>query len=105
MTQHEDSFHLEGIKEHIAAIRQYLPASKQVFLADKKAQDAILMRLLAIGEEVGHLSKAFSQQHPDLQWYKIVGLRNRIAHGYFEIDPEVIWDTVTNGSLDELDRL
>lgn len=62
------------------------------------------MRLLALGEEISHLSDDFQEKHPELDWFKIVGLRNRIAHGYFEIDAEVIWDTVTSSSLDDLKR-
>ncbi len=63
------------------------------------------MRLMALGEEISHLSTEFTEKHSNLHWYKIVGLRNRIAHGYFEVDPEVIWDTLTDGSIDELERL
>ena len=66
MTEHDDSFYLEGIKEHIVAIRGYLPDSKEAFLSDTKAQDAILMRLLALGEEISHLSSNFTEQHPNL---------------------------------------
>jgi len=105
MTKHDDKFYLEGVKEHLVAIKSYLPASKEAFLVDEKTQDAILMRLMALGEEIAHLSPKFSESHPDLHWYKIVGLRNRIAHGYFEVDPELIWDTLTGDSLEELDQL
>lgn len=102
MTKHDDTFHLEGIRGHVAALKSYLPDSKEAFLADEKTQDAILMRLLALGEEIAHLSDTFSEEHPEIHWYKIVGLRNRIAHGYFEVDQDVIWNVLTDGSLDEL---
>lgn len=105
MTKHDDSFHLEGIKEHVIALKTYLPDSKEAFLADEKTQDAVLMRLLALGEEIAHLSDSFSAQYPELHWYKIIGLRNRIAHGYFEVDQDVIWNVLTDGSLDELAAL
>jgi uncharacterized protein with HEPN domain len=105
MTKHDDSFYLEGIKEHLDAIRSYLPDSKVAFMENQQIQDAILMRLLELGEEISHLSDKFSEKHPDLHWYKIVGLRNRIVHGYFEIDKDLIWDTLTDGSLDELDSI
>jgi uncharacterized protein with HEPN domain len=98
----EDAFYLEGIQEHIAAIKSYLPKSKEAFLADEMVQDAVLMRLLAIGEEISHLSDILLEKHPELQWHKISGLRNRIAHGYFEVDKDVIWQLLTDGSLDEL---
>lgn len=47
------------------AIREYLPKDKEAFLANSMLQDAILMRLLAIGEEIAHLSDAFVEQHAD----------------------------------------
>jgi uncharacterized protein with HEPN domain len=105
VTKHDDRFYLEGIKEHLGIIRNYVPESKEAFLADVKTQDAILMRLLALGEEIAHLSNEFSERHSELRWHKIIGLRNRIAHGYFEIDKDAIWDTLTDGSLEELDAL
>jgi uncharacterized protein with HEPN domain len=104
MTKHDEAFYLEGIKEHSAAIKNYLPKTKAAFLKDEKTQDAVLMRLLALGEEISHLSDDFQEKHPELDWFKIVGLRNRIAHGYFEIDAEVVWETVTGNSLDELTK-
>jgi len=49
MTQHDDNFYLEGLREHIDAIRSYMPTTKEAFISDKKTQDTVLMRLLAIG--------------------------------------------------------
>lgn len=104
MTQKDDAFYIEGIRDHITAIRDYLPTSLDEFLEDTRTQDAVLMRLLALGEEIGRLSESFTERHPDLKWYQIVGMRNRIAHGYFEVDPTIVWETITSGDLDELER-
>jgi uncharacterized protein with HEPN domain len=104
MTQKDDAFYIDGIRDHIAAIRNYLPASLDEFLADARTQDAVLMRLLALGEEIGRLSESFTERHPNLKWYQIVGMRNRIAHGYFEVDPSIVWETITSGDLDDLER-
>ena len=104
MTNRDDSFYLEGIKEHLTFIQSYIPASKEVFMASPQIQDAILMRLLALGEEITHFSDDFFENNPDQHWRKIVGLRNRIVHGYWEVDKDVIWDTLTDGSLDELTK-
>jgi uncharacterized protein with HEPN domain len=104
MTKHDDLFYIEGLKEHITAIRSYLPKDKQSFLSDDITQDAVLMRLLTMGEEIGKLSDDFREQYPDLPWYKIIGLRNRIAHEYDVVDKDVIWDIVSGGALDELEQ-
>ena len=105
MTKHDDSFYLEGIHEHIDAIKNYLPKSKEAFLADEMLQDAVLLRLLAIGEEVTHISDTFLDKYPELPWHKIIGLRNRIVHGYFEVDQDIIWQALNDGSLEELRKV
>jgi uncharacterized protein with HEPN domain len=50
MAKHDESFHLEGIRENISAIKSYLPKTKEAFLKDIKTQDAVLMRLIALAE-------------------------------------------------------
>lgn len=48
---------------------------------------------------------AFAEQHPEVPWRAMRGMRNRIAHGYFEINLEVVWDTVQIALPDLLERL
>lgn len=62
------------------------------------------MSLVIIGEAAtkimdGHPS--FIEQHPDIPWRGMRGMRNRIAHGYFDVNPEVVWETVQT-ALSEL---
>ncbi len=45
----------------------------------------------------------FANQHPEISWKQMRGMRNRMAHGYFEIDLDIVWDTVQL-SLPELER-
>ncbi len=66
------------------------------FSKNDKEYDAILMRIIVIGESVNELSNKFKEQYHDLPWHQAVGLRNQIAHGYIDIKPEIIWDTVKN---------
>lgn len=71
--------------------------SKTDFLADKRTQQAIVMSLIVIGEAASRLlqeHEEFASRHPDIPWRSMKGMRNRIAHGYFEIDLDVVWDTV-----------
>ncbi len=44
-----------------------------------------------IGEAAGKLPPDFRDSHPDIPWKKIIGLRHRIVHDYFDIDVEIIW--------------
>lgn len=71
--------------------------SKDDFLTDKRTQQAIIMSLIIVGEaatKVMDQYAAFAAAHPQVPWRSMRGMRNRIAHGYFEINLEVVWETV-----------
>lgn len=71
--------------------------TKEDFLDDKRTQQAVIMSLMIIGESTARimdLAPEFVEKHPDIQWRGMRGMRNRIAHGYFEINLDVVWDTV-----------
>ena len=48
-----------------------------------------------IGEAAAHVSDTVRAKHPDIPWSKMIGMRNRLIHGYDIIDADVIWQTVT----------
>jgi uncharacterized protein with HEPN domain len=67
------------------------------FLADNKIQDAIVMNLLNVGETARKIVEhfpAFAAAHPEIPWKSMRGMRNRIAHDYFDLDFQAIWTTV-----------
>ena len=56
-----------------------------------------LVRLLEIiGEAANCISPAFSARNQDIPWKKMIGMRNRLIHGYFDINYDVVWDTAIN---------
>jgi len=70
---------------------------KDEFLADKRTQQAVIMSLIIIGEAATKVMEryaGFAEQHPKVPWRNMRGMRNRIAHGYFDINLDVVWDTV-----------
>ena len=68
------------------------------YLTDAKlspmAMDAIERNLATIGEAVNHLPDSLTNQHPQIDWLAIIGLRNFLVHEYFAIDHEVIYEIV-----------
>lgn len=71
--------------------------SKDDFLADKRTQSAVVMSLIVIGEAATKVMDnyaEFAEQHSEMPWRNMRGMRNRIAHGYFDINLDVVWDTV-----------
>jgi uncharacterized protein with HEPN domain len=79
------------------AVRYIEGMTKEDFLADPKTQDAVIMKLLVIGELAAQLldeHAKFAADHPKVPWSQMKGMRNRMAHGYFELDLGIVWDTV-----------
>lgn len=67
------------------------------FLEDKRTQQACIMNVLIIGEAATKLMNEypdFVAQHPQIAWRSMRGMRNRIAHGYFDINLQVVWETL-----------
>lgn len=67
---------------------------KDAFFADKRTQQAVIMSLIIIGKAATKVMDGypqFSEKYPSVQWR---GMRNRIAHGYFDINLDVVWETV-----------
>lgn len=50
--------------------------------------------MLILGEAASALSDNFKEQHPDIPWSKIIGMRNILVHDYFGIDTDVVWSVV-----------
>jgi uncharacterized protein with HEPN domain len=81
---------------------------EEEFLVDKRTQQAVIPNLIIIGEASTKLLKDYSQffgQHPDVPWRSMRAMRNRIAHGYFEIDLDVVRETVKTALPQLLERL
>lgn len=70
---------------------------KNDFLADKRTQQAVIMSLIIIGEAATKVMDGdveFTQAHAGVPWRSMRNMRNRMAHGYFEINLDVVWETV-----------
>jgi len=58
--------------------------------------DAILFNLQIIGEAAKQVPDTLRREYPEIEWRKIAGLRDIIAHSYFGIEPAIIWDVLQN---------
>lgn len=93
----KDKLALLGIMDSIHQTDIYLTDNDSYpdWVIDSKTVDACLMHLVNIGEMVNRLSESFTSENQDIDWYKIRGLRNIIAHDYFGIDYREIWSVLT----------
>ena len=75
-------------------------------MQDRKTQDAVILKLLVIGEAAAQIlneHSAFAQQRPDIPWNQMKGMRNRMVHGYFETSLDLVWET-TQSFLPDLEH-
>jgi uncharacterized protein with HEPN domain len=89
--------YLEHIRQAASEACSFIEGmSKDDFLADRRTQNAVVMSLIAIGETAARLMDrypAFTARHAEIPWLLMRDTRNRIAHGYFDIEFNTVWDT------------
>ena len=82
--------------------------SRAGFTADLRAQRAVVMSPMILGDAATRVvadDPALAEDHPDIPRNAIRGMRNRIAHGYFDIDLAVVWNTVATDLPSLLDHV
>ena len=89
----KDHYCLESIIEAIDRIIEYAAGfgSADDFNNDYRNFDATMMNFVVIGEMVDKLSDDFKKEHSEIDWINIKGFRNIVAHDYFGIDAEEVW--------------
>ena len=86
---------LDDILERIDRIERYVvDVDRGTFLCDGKTSDSVIRNLEVLGEAAGRLPKRFRAQPAEVPWRRIVGLRNRIVHEYFDVDLELVWEII-----------
>ena len=98
MTENSLSDYLDHMRQAATDACQFVEGmNKATFLEDTRTQRAIVMCIMIIGEAATKIMNShaeFVQTRPDVPWHSMRGMRNRIAHGYFDINLDVVWDTV-----------
>jgi uncharacterized protein with HEPN domain len=96
MSKHRDIVPLGDMLDYgRRVVAKVTDISRFDFDADDNLQLAITHLLQIIGEAAGSVSEEARIDHPEIDWPKIVGMRNRIVHDYRRIDLDVVWETAT----------
>lgn len=94
--QVRDKGRLEHILEAIDRVFQFTnDISRDDFKKDSILYFAIVKNIEIIGEASYMLSTEFKESHPDTDWKVIVAMRHFLVHGYYQVDPDEIWNVVT----------
>lgn len=90
---------LRDMLEAIAAIERHLHHGKAVFEGDELLQGWFVRNLQILGEAARALPEDVRALAPDIEWSKIVGMRNVLVHGYFDIDTEIVWNAASRDAV------
>ena len=94
MTGRDDSVYLQHILEAIAQIQTYTSGmDKPAFLATRLVQDGVIRQIEIIGEASKNLSLETRSLATGVPWKDIAGMRDKLIHQYFGVDPHILWDT------------
>ena len=89
-----DRLRLRHIVDAAERIAGYLSGvDRDTFLVNRMLQDAVIRNLEIVGEACVNLSAEIREAHAGVPWLKASGIRNRLVHGYFDVDLGVVWQT------------
>lgn len=93
----DETMYLEDITQSCEKIMQFTRGLDQAGLVrDQRTYDAVIRNLEIMGEAAKHISEQFRDQLPHIEWRRIAGLRDMLAHVYFGVDDDIVWDVVRN---------
>ncbi len=72
---------------------------------DVPLQHLLVRNLEIIGEAASRITPEFRNAHPEIPWHRLIGMRNRLIHAYFDINMVVVWTTVVQFLPELLDAL
>ena len=95
MTQHNDMIRLQHMLDHAKEAIELIAGKDKAELQRDRVLELALIRLIEIvGEAGAKVSSSTQLKYPSIPWPQIIGMRNRLIHGYDSVDLDVLWDTI-----------
>lgn len=69
--------------------------SRDDLFSDRMLLHSLVRSIEIVGEAAVHVSAELKDRTPEVPWYDLTGMRNRLIHAYFDIDPDIVWSTTT----------
>ena len=95
MTQHDDRIRLLHMLDHaLEAVQMMREHTRADLDTDRKLNLALVRLLEIIGEAASRVTPEVRNRHPSIPWLDIIGMRNRVVHGYDQVDFDILWDVL-----------
>ena len=95
-----EEFYLRDIILACRSVNSFVNGtSKDFFVESDIHQSAVLFKLMVIGEAAAHVSKTIRTRYSDVDWQSLKGFRNIIAHEYFSLNSDIIWDSANSDAV------
>lgn len=89
------NFYIKDILQSILQIESFVEGLRyEEFLKDDKTASAVIRKLEIIGEAAKQVPTRVRQKHPELPWTEMARMRDKLIHGYFGVDHEIVWKVV-----------
>ncbi len=95
MTQHNDMIRLRHMLDHAKEAVDLIAGKAKTELQHNRVLELALIRLVEIvGEASAKVSSETQAKYPSIPWPQVIGMRNRLIHGYDSVDLDILWDTI-----------
>jgi uncharacterized protein with HEPN domain len=109
MSRHDPAVALRQILSHAREAVQLSLGKSRSDLDDDRILNLALTRLLEIiGEAANRVPEQVQSQYPQLPWLQMIGLRNRLIHGYDQVDFDILWNIIQHdlpGLISQLEKI
>lgn len=96
MSKRGDELYLGHMRQMASTVCDLVRGmTREELQTDTRTQLALVRAITVIGEAARHMSEALVSKNPDVPWKRIIGMRHKLVHDYFETDLEVVWTTAT----------
>ncbi|MBN2060963.1 MAG: DUF86 domain-containing protein [Deltaproteobacteria bacterium] len=95
MTQHDIRFRLQHMLDNAKEALSLIENKKLDDLKNQRMLELSLIRLVeVVGEAAARISYEEQEKYSNIPWAQVVGMRNRLAHGYDQVDLDILWNTI-----------
>ena len=106
MSERDDAFSVRDMLDHAREATGLLGGIDRQGLRRNRVLQLALTRLVEIvGEAANRVSAGARKEYPSVPWPHIIGMRNRLVHGYDVVDYDLLWDTITTDLPSPVSRL